>query len=142
MKRIHLIRRRRYLLQAAVVSVAVAALLPQAALAVPGDWVTSDPYATDAVSAEDSHGLTAGTGAVLPATDQAAVDQATADGFLVLRADDFAPPRNVEVASTSTASSVNWEQVGLFSGLGALLIAGVLLMTLLMNRRGPRIAHT
>ena len=140
MKRNSLIRRRRYLLGAALCAAAVAALLPQAALARPDEWVVSDPYATDSTSAEDAHGLSAGAGFVLPAGDQTALDLAKAAAVSGLRADDFAPPRNVAVADASTASSANWGQVGLISGLGAFMIGGVLLLTLFLNRRGTRIA--
>jgi hypothetical protein len=144
MKRTSLIRRRRYLLGFALASLAVAALLPQAALARPDETpgASVDPYATSSITAEDVHGLSAGTGYVLPAADQAALDQATAGTGSILRADDFAPPRNVVVSSGSTASSVNWGQVSFFSVLGAMALAGVLLLGLMSTRRGTRVAHS
>ena len=144
MKRTSLIRRRRYLLGFAFATVAVAALLPQAALARPDETPGSsvDPYATSSMTAEDVHGLSAGTGFVLPAADQAALDQATAGTGAILRADDFAPPRNVAVATGSTGSSVNWGQVAWFSALGLIAILGVLTLALTANRRGTRVAHS
>jgi hypothetical protein len=144
MKRTFLIRRRRYLLGAAILSVAVAALLPQAALARPDETpgASVDPYAMGSITAEDAHGLSAGAGYVLPAADQAALDQATAGTALVLRADDFAPPRDVAVTTASTGSSVSWGQVSLFSALGLFAILGVLMLALTANRRGTRVAHS
>jgi hypothetical protein len=139
MKRTSFIRRRRYLLGFAFASLAVAALLPQAALARPDSSV--DPYTTSSITAEDVHGLSAGTGYVLPAADQAAVDQARA-GAVPVRADDFAPPRNVQVSGGSTASSVNWGQVSFLSALGLIAIIGVLMLALTANRRGTRVAHS
>jgi hypothetical protein len=144
MKRISLIRRRRFLLGAALASLAVAAVLPQAAFARPDEWVTSktDTFATGSSSAEDAHGLSAGNGYVLPSSDQAAVDQARAAAISGLRADDFAPPQNVAVASTSAGTSVSWGQVGLFSALGLVAIAGALMLALTATRRSTRVAHT
>ena len=144
MKRTSLIRRRRYLLGFALASLAVAALLPQAALARPDETpgASVDPYATSSITAEDVHGLSAGTGYVLPAADQSALDQGTAGTGLILRADDFAPPRNVAVSTGSTASSVNWGQVSLFSALGLFAILSVLMLALTANRRGTRVAHS
>jgi hypothetical protein len=143
MKRISLIRRRRYLLRAALLSLAVAALLPQAALARIDEGTASpDPYAGSSITAEDVHGMSAGTGYVLPAGDQAALDQATAGVTEIRRADDFAPPRGVATPGASTGTSVNWREVSLFSTLGALAIAGMLLLTLMTTRRGTRIAHS
>lgn len=144
MKRISLMRRRRYLLRAALLALAVAALLPPAALARPDERGASavDPYAAGSISAEDVHGLSAGTSYVLPAADRAALEEATAGVVSIRRADDFAPPRGVAAPSASTASSVSWGQVSLFSVLGAMAIAGVLLLTLMTTRRGTRIAHS
>lgn len=141
MKRTSLIRRRRFLLGFAFASLVVAAFLPQTALARPDEGTASfDPFAGSAISAEDAHGISAGTRFVLPAADQAAFEQATA--VSVDRADDFAPPRGVTVTSASTGSSVNWAQVSLFSTLGLFAILGVLMLALTANRRGTRVAHS
>jgi hypothetical protein len=143
MKRIFVIRRRRYLARAISVSFAVAVLLPTAALARYDDQGTGavvDIYATSGLSAEDVHGGSAVNGQyVLPAAEQQAVEQANAT--TVRRADDFAPPRNVPVANPA-ASTIEWDRIALFSALGLLGIVGLLMLAAVAGRRGVRVAHS
>ena len=142
MKRITLIRRRRYLVRSVALGFAAAALFPAAALAgidEHGAGIAVDPYASSPVSAEDDHGLTAGTGLSLPAGDLAAL-QAQRAKSVPVRADDFLPPRNVTVASVTAGSATDWGRVALWSAIG---LAGLLGMTLVAGtaRRRIRVAH-
>jgi hypothetical protein len=143
MKRIHLIRRRRYLLRVAVAGTAAALILPASALARYDDQGAPavDLYATSSLSAEDDHGLSAANGFVLPAAEQAAVEQlSTTTGFA--RADDFAPPRNVTVAAAATGSTVNWSAIALWSSVGLAGLVGLLALGTAATRRGVRVAHS
>lgn len=142
MKRIFVIRRRRYLARAISLGFAVALLLPATALArydERGTGAAVDIYATSGLSAEDVHGITAGSGYVLPAAEQKAVEQAAATE--VRRADDFAPPRNVPVADAA-ASTIDWGRIALFSSLGLFGIVGLLMLAAFASRRGVRVAHS
>lgn len=143
MKRIFVIRRRRYLARAISLGFAVALLLPAAALArydERGTGAAVDLYATSGLSAEDVHGGSAVNGTVvLPAAEQKAVEQSAAT--TVRRADDFAPPRNVPVADAA-ASTIEWGRIALFSSLGLLGIVGLLMLAAFASRRGVRVAHS
>lgn len=144
MKRIQIIRRRRYLYRAAVAGLAAAALLPASALARYDDQASRavDVYATSSVSAEDDHGLSAANGVVLPAADRAAVEQRLASGAGAARADDFAPPRNVTAPSVATGSAIEWGEIALWSSLGLAGIVGLLMLAAFTTRRGVRVAHS
>jgi hypothetical protein len=145
MKRIHLIRRRRYLLRVAVAGFAAALILPTTALARYDDQGVAvvDLYATSSVSAEDDHGLSAANGFVLPAADRAAVELTLASSADVVRADDFAPPRNVTVPTAATGTTtIDWGQIALWSWVGLAGIAALLMLATFMARRGPRAAHS
>jgi hypothetical protein len=144
MKRIHLIRRRRYLLRVAVAGFAAALILPATALARYDDQASRvvDLYATSSVSAEDDHGLSAANGFVLPAADRTAVELALASSTGVVRADDFAPPRNVTAPSVATGSAVEWGEIALWSSLGLAGIVGLLMLAAFTTRRGVRVAHS
>ena len=142
MKRIFLIRRRRYLARAISIGFAVALVLPATALArydEQGPGAVVDIYATSGLTAEDVHGITAGSGYVLPAAEQKAVEQASAT--VVRRADDFAPPRNAPVANPA-ASTIEWGRIALFSTLGLFGIVGLLMLAAVAGRRGVRVAHS
>lgn len=144
MKRIFLIRRRRYLYWAVALGVAVSAFLPTTALArydERGSGAAVDFYATSSVSAEDDHGLSAATGYVLPAADRLAVEAAST-ATVVRRADDFTPPRNVTVPSVAAGPAVEWREVVLFTALGLIGIAGLFLLATVASRRGSRVAHS
>ncbi len=144
MKRIQIIRRRRYLYRAAVAGLAAAALLPASALARYDDQASRavDVYATSSVSAEDDHGLSAANGVVLPAADRAAVEQWLALRAGAARADDFAPPRNVTAPSVATGSTIEWGEIALWSSLGLAGIVGLLMLAAFTTRRGIRVAHS
>jgi hypothetical protein len=114
MKRIFVIRRRRYLARAISLGFAVALLLPTAALA------RYDERGTGAV--------------VLPAAEQKAVEQAVAKGGAV--------QPTVSAPSAAADSTVAWGRIALFSSLGLLGIAGLLMLAALANRRGVRVAHS
>ena len=142
MKRITLIRRRRYLARAVALGFAATALLPSAALAgidEHGARATVDPYASSPISAEDAHGLSASSGYVLPSADRAALATQRASSVPV-RADDFLPPRNVTVAPVATASNVDWGQIALWSLVGLAGALGLLLVAEVARRR-VRLAH-
>jgi hypothetical protein len=138
MKRIFVIRRRRYLARAITLGFAVALLLPTAALARYDDRGTGevvDMYATSGLSAEDVHGGSAVNGTyVLPAAEQKAVEQAAAKTRAV--------QPTVSAPSAAGASTVAWGRIAVFSSLGLLGIAGLLMLAALANRRGVRLAHS
>jgi hypothetical protein len=137
MKRIFVIRRRRYLARAISLGFAVALLLPTAALArydEQGSGVVVDLYATSGVSAEDDHGISAGSGYVLPEAEQKAVEQAAAKGGAV--------QPTVPAPSAAVDSTVAWGRIALFSSLGLFGIVGLLTLAALANRRGVRVAHS
>lgn len=136
MRRILIIRRRRYLARALTLGFAVALLLPTTALARfddRGAHVAIDPYASSGLSAEDVHGGSAVSGTfVLPEAERKAVEQA---------AKPAAAPRAVPQPSVTTGSSVAWGEVAVYSSLGLLGIAGLLALAMLAGRRGTRVAH-
>jgi hypothetical protein len=137
MKRIFVIRRRRYLARAISLGFAVAVLLPTAALArydEQGSGVMVDLYATSGVSAEDNHGISAGSGYVLPEADRKAVEQAAAASRTVRPV--------VTAPSVAPASTIDWARIAVFSSLGLLGIVGVLMLAAVASRRGVRVAHS
>lgn len=136
MKRIFIIRRRRYLCRAVLLGFAAAALVPSAALAgydSAGAGVAVDPY-VGSVSAEDAHGMSATTGFVLPSADRKAVEQAQAGTVL--------PPQNPAVPTVSAASTIDWSRIALFSSLGLAGILGAIALSLAATRKGVRPAHS
>ncbi len=136
MKRIFIIRRRRYLYRAVVLGFAAAALVPSAALAgydSGGAGVAVDPYA-GSVSAEDAHGMSATTGFVLPAADRKAVEQAQAGAVL--------PPQKATVATVSAGSTIAWSRIALISSLGLAGILGAIALSLAAMRKGVRPVHS
>ncbi|MEX1357609.1 MAG: hypothetical protein WD981_03195 [Gaiellaceae bacterium] len=142
MKRIFLIRRRRYLARAISLGFAVAVLLPTAALArydERGTGAVVDIYATSGLTAEDVHGLSAGSGYVLPAADRKAVEQAARGGTV---GPDRYVPQNVTTPSVAPASTIEWGRIALFSSLGLFGIVGLLMLAALASRRGVRVAHS
>jgi hypothetical protein len=143
MKRIFVIRRRRYLARAISVGFAVAVLLPTAALArydERGTGAVVDIYATSGLSAEDVHGISAGSGYVLPEADRKAVEQAAAARTRVGPVDRFVPKPVVTAAAP--ASTIDWGLIALFSSLGLLGIVGLLMLAVFASRRGVRVAHS
>ena len=138
MKRIFVIRRRRYLARALSLGFAVALLLPATALArydERGTGAVVDMYATSGLSAEDVHGGSAVNGTfVLPAAEQKAVEQAAAKTGAV--------QPTVSAPSAAVDSTVAWGRIALFSSLGLFGIVGLLTLAALANRRGVRVAHS
>lgn len=144
MKRIFIIRRRRYLCRAVLLGFAAAALVPSAALAgydSAGAGVAVDPY-VGSVSAEDAHGMSASTGFVLPSADRKAVEQAQGTVSVYRRADDFAPPRNLTAPTVSAGSTIDWSRIALFASLGLAGILGAITLSLAATRKGVRPAHS
>lgn len=142
MKRIFVIRRRRYLARAISLGFAVALLLPTAALArydERGTGAVVDIYATSGLSAEDVHGISAGSGYVLSEADRKAVEQAAAAGTRV-GPDRFVPKPVVTAAAP--APTTDWGRIALFSSLGLLGIVGLLMLAAVASRRGVRAAHS
>jgi hypothetical protein len=145
MKRIFVIRRRRYLARAISLGFAVAVLLPTAALArydERGTGAVVDIYATSGLTAEDVHGITAGSGYVLPAAEQKAVEQAAAASRRVGPVDRFVPKPNVTATSAASASTIDWSRIALFSALGLFGVVGLLMLVAFAGRRGIRVAHS
>jgi hypothetical protein len=138
MKRIFVIRRRRYLARAISLGFAVAVLLPTTALArydERGTGPVVDIYATSGLSAEDVHGGSAVNGTyVLPAAEQKAVEQATAKGGAV--------QPTVSAPSVAPGSTVAWERIAVFSAVGLFGVVGLLALAALAGRRGVRVAHS
>lgn len=142
MKRIFVIRRRRYLARAISLGFAVAVLLPTAALArydEQGTGAVADIYATSGLTAEDVHGITAGSGYVLPAAEQKAVEQAA--GGRTVGPDHYVPP-TVTTPSVAPASAIEWGQIALYSALGLFGVVGLLMLAAFASRRGIRVAHS
>jgi hypothetical protein len=137
MRRILIIRRRRYLARAVTLGLAAALLLPAAALAgydEHGAGTAVDPYAASGLSAEDVHGGSAvNSTVVLPEADRKAVEQA---------AKPAAAPRVVSQPSVAPSGSVDWLAVSLYSALGLAGLAGLFVLARFAGRRTTRIAHS
>lgn len=144
MKRIFLIRRRRYLYRAVVLGFAAAALVPSAALAgydAGGAGVALDPYLAGSVSAEDSHGMSATSGAVLPAGERKALDELYARS-VYQKPVNVAPPSYLTAPTVTAGSHVDWSQVALWSSVALVGLLGAIALALATTRRGVRPAHS
>lgn len=137
MRRILIIRRRRYLARAVTLGFAVALLLPTTALAgydEHGASTAVDPYASSGLSAEDVHGGSAVNGTVvLPELERKAAE-------LAGKAPAAAPV--VSQPSVTPSGSTDWLAVSLSSALGLAGIAGLFMLARFAGRRTTRIAHT
>jgi hypothetical protein len=76
---------------------------------------------------------------VLPAEDLRAIE--ASNGSVYFRADDFAPPRNVEVSAVS-ASGVDWSETAIWLAVGLAGALGLLGVALVANRSRVRMAHS
>jgi len=136
MRRILIIRRRRYLARAVTLGLAAALLLPAAALAgydEQGAGTAVDPYAASGLSAEDVHGGSAVNGTfVLPEADRKAVEQAAKP----------AAPRVVSQPSVAPGGTIDWLAISLYSALGLAGLAGLFVLARFAGRRTTRIAHS
>ena len=143
MKRIFLTRRRRYLYRAVMLGFAAAALVPSTALAgydAGGAAATVDPYLAGSVSAEDAHGMSATSGAVLPAGERKALDDLYARS-VYQKPVNVAPPSYLTAPTVTAGSKVDWSQVALWASVGLVGILGAVAVAF-TTRRGVRAAHT
>jgi hypothetical protein len=143
MKRISLIRRRRYLYRAVMLGFAAAAFVPSTALAaydVGGAEAAVDPYLAGSVSAEDAHGMSAANGAVLPAGERKALEEQYARS-VYQKPVNVAPPSYLTAPTVTAGAGVDWSQVALWASVGLVGILGAVAVAF-TTRRGVRAAHT
>jgi hypothetical protein len=83
--------------------------------------------------------------AMLPPEDVKAIEQSLSGGSatrsVYFRADDFAPPRNVEV-SAATGAGVDWSETAIWLAVGLAGALGLLGLGLVANRSRVRMAHS
>lgn len=117
-----------------------------------GIGVSAQPNVVDRLLAEAARNNVAtsrdkveGLVALLPAEDVKAIEQSlsggSATGSVYFRADDFAPPRNVEV-SVASATGVDWSETAMWLAVGLAGALGLLGLGLVANRSRARMAHS
>jgi hypothetical protein len=168
MKRTIFLNGRRRTLRALMFGVAVALLAVPVAQADPGYnfdnkvqvipylshgiGVSAQPDVVDRLLAQAAQSNVAtsreqveGLVAMLPAEDVKAIEQSLSGGSatrsVYFRADDFAPPRNVEVSAASGAG-VGWSETAIWLAVGLAGALGLLGLGLVATRGRVRMAHS